>query len=71
MNPKLVTQFLPDIEMLMVDEQIRSLTQKLPDSLVESAEDIPASLHNMVAEYETAAYIISYYASHGKTTSLF
>ena len=65
MNVKLVTQFLPDIESLMVDEQIRAMTQRLPDGMAESAEDIPTSLHNIIAESETAAYIMTYYASHG------
>ena len=61
----MLTQFLPAIESLMLDEQIRSHTLKLPDSFVESAEDIPSSLHNMITDNETAAYIMVYYASHG------
>lgn len=69
-NVKLMTQFLPDIESLIMDEQIRSLTQKLPDGIAESAEDIPTSLHNMIAESEAAAYIMTYYASHGMSNDL-
>lgn len=50
----------------MVDEQIRTYSQRLPDSLVESAADIPSPLHSMITENETAAYVMVYYASHGK-----
>ena len=54
----------------MLDEQIRSHTHKLPDSVVEAAEDIPSSLHNLITDNETAAYIMTYYASHGMFMSM-
>ncbi|XP_067933614.1 negative elongation factor B-like isoform X2 [Watersipora subatra] len=64
LSHKLITQFLPAIESLMVDEQIRSHSQRLPDAVVESAEDIPSTLHKTITDNETAAYIMVYYASH-------
>lgn len=65
LHHKLITQFLPAVESLMLDEQIRAHAQRLPDALVESAEDIPSTLHKMITEDETVAYIMVYYASHG------
>ena len=60
-----MTQFLPEVQSLVMDEQLRSLTSKLPDMSMESAEDVPTSIHKAIMDSECAAYIMVYFSSHG------
>ena len=66
-----MTQFLADIELLMVDEHIRSAMSKLPDALVEQAEELSPSLFSIITESDVAANVMVYYAIHGKFLNSF